>query len=117
MRVDQDLAEHRAAAVAIRRASKPSRRLRSTSSGKPIRAFARRPQTGSNFGEASRPDSSGWTIQSSPSPSRSRLAASQSIWAAIRGSAAGSPTAIRQAQASSGGWIVSVCKALREATL
>ncbi len=39
-----------------------------------MRPFARQPQTGSNFGEASRPDSSGWTIQSSPSPSRSRLA-------------------------------------------
>ena len=79
--------------------------------------LARRPQTGSNLGEASRPDSSGWTIQSRPSPSRSRLAASQSIWRQIRGSAAGSPTAIRQAQASSGGWIVSVWRASREATL
>jgi hypothetical protein len=29
----------------------------------------------------------------------------------MRGSSAGSPTAIRQAQASSGGWIVSVLKA------
>ncbi len=78
---------------------------------------ARQPQTGSNFGEASRPDSSGWTIQSSPSPSRSRFAASQSACAAIRGSSAGSPTAIFQAQASSGGWIVSVWNELREATL
>jgi hypothetical protein len=57
------------------------------------------------------------TIHGSPSPSRSRFASSQSAWAAIRGSAAGSPTAIRQAQASSGGWIASVWKALREATL
>jgi len=38
-------------------------------------------------------------------------------WAAIRGSAAGSPTAIRQAQASSGGWIVSVWNERREETL
>ena len=37
--------------------------------------------------------------------------------AAIRGSAAGSPTAIRQAQASSGGWIVEVLRAFLEATL
>ncbi len=82
-----------------------------------MRPFERQPQTGSNLGEASSPDSSGCRIQSSPSPSRSRLAASQSICAAMRGSAAGSPTAIRQAQASSGGWIVSVWKELREATL
>ena len=82
-----------------------------------MRALARRPQTGSNLGEASRPDSSGWTIQSRPSPSRSRFGASQSIWRAMRGSSAGSPTAIRQAQASSGGWIVSVWKASRERTL
>ena len=32
------------------------------------------------------------------------------MWAPIRGSSAGSPTAILQAQASSGGWIVSVWK-------
>ena len=94
----------------IREASKPRRRLWWTRKGKPIRPTDRRPQTSSNFGEASRPDSSGWMIQSSPSPSRSRLRASHSTWAAIRGSAAGSPTAIRHAQASSGGWIVSVCK-------
>ena len=73
----------------MRRASKPSRRLRCTSQGKPMRALARRPQTGSNLGEASSPDSSGWTIHSSPSPSRSRCAASQSACAAIRGSSAG----------------------------
>jgi hypothetical protein len=35
----------------------------------------------------------------------------------MRGSAAGSPTAIRQAQASSGGWMVAVLRALREVTL
>ncbi len=35
----------------------------------------------------------------------------------MRGSAAGSPTAIRHAQASSGGWIVQVIGAEREATL
>jgi len=45
------------------------------------------------------------------------LAISQSAWAPIRGSAAGSPTAIRQAQASSGGWIDSVWCAVRVATL
>ena len=43
--------------------------------------------------------------------------ASQSMWAPIRGSAAGSPTAIRQAQASSGGWIVPVWNESRAATL
>ena len=57
--------------------------------GKPSRQCARRPQTGSNFGEASRPDSSGCTIHSSPSPSRSRCSTSHSWWAAIRGSSAG----------------------------
>jgi hypothetical protein len=45
------------------------------------------------------------------------LAVSHSAWAPIRGSAAGSPTAMLQAQASSGGWIVSVWKERREVTL
>ena len=69
------LAEHRPAA----RRGSGARRSRAggcagPGSGKPIRPFARRPQTGSNLGEASSPDSSGWTIQSRPSPSRSRFA-------------------------------------------
>jgi hypothetical protein len=82
-----------------------------------MRPFERRPQTGSNFGEASSPDSSGWTIQSRPSPSRSRLARSHSTCRPIRGSWLGSPTAVRQAQASSGGWIDPVWNDLREVTL
>ena len=58
--------------------SYPNLRLRRTSSTNPSRSWARRPQIASNCGDASRPDSSGWTIQISPSPSRSRCAASQS---------------------------------------
>ena len=100
-----------------RRASQPRRRFLAIRKGKSGRACARRPQTASNFGDESRPDSSGWRIQSSPSPSSSRFASSQRWWAAIRGSSAGSPTAMRQAQASSGGWIVEVLGAVFEATL
>ena len=66
----------------IRRASKPSRRLRWTSSGKPIRPLARRPQTGSNFGEASRPGLVGLDDPEQPVALEVAVArASQSTWA------------------------------------
>ncbi len=83
----------------------------------PAPVWARRPQTASNCGEASRPDSSGWTIQISPSPSRSRWRAQPVVVAHDPRHGAGSPTAMRQAQASSGGWMLAVIGASGEVTL
>ena len=101
----------------IRRASQRRSRLRAISSGNSGRPWATTPQTWSNFGIASMPDSSGWISQSSPSPSRSRFARSQSWCSAMRGSSRGSPTAMLQAHPSSGGWMVCVVRSLRESTL
>jgi hypothetical protein len=71
----------------------------------------------SNWLESSSPDSSGATIHSSPSSPSVRLRSSQSCWRAMRGSPAGSPTAIRHAQASSGGWMLAVVGSWGEMTL
>ena len=68
---------------------------------RPVRTWARRRGPTRRAGRSRagrRPRGRGWR-RASP------------CWAATRGSPAGSPTAIRQAQASSGGWIVSVCSA------
>ena len=96
---------------------KRSLRFLCTSSTNPGNPCARWCQIGSNWGEASRPDSSGCRIHSNPSPSRSRSRRSHSWWATIRGSAAGSPTAARHAQASIGGWIVDVLVSRSSMTL
>ena len=116
-RVDQRLAEDRPAASRIRRASKPSRRLCATSSGKPSAAVGAPAPDRFELGRGVEARLVGLDDPEQPVALEVAVGGSQSIWAPIRGSSAGSPTAIRQAQASSGGWIVSVWRALREATL
>ena len=78
-----------------------------------------RPQTWSNFGDASIPDSSGWISHSSPSSSSARCSRSHAWWASIRGSSAAGPPAPTHAHAhaSSGGWIVRVIRSSRDAML
>ena len=107
-----DLAEHRAAALAdpagveaepavAPRPAAGSRAGRWRAIPRPGRTSARRRAPTRRAGRstaARRPRGRGWR-PASPSG------------APIRGSSAGSPTAIRQAQASSGGWIVSVWNA------
>ena len=76
-------------AATIRLMSSPSRRLRRTNSGKPGSPSARHPKAESNFGEASSPDSSRWTIHSSPSPSIARPRSTRSWWRTIAVTSAG----------------------------
>ena len=64
-------------AASTRRASQSTLRFLSIRSGNMGCPCAWRPQTGRTSVRNPDPDSSGWTIQSRPSPSRSRLASSQ----------------------------------------
>ena len=101
----------------IRRASQPSRRLRATSSGKPSLACARQSPDRVELGRGVEPRLVGLDEPEQAVALEVAVVAQPPWWATIRGSAAGSPTAMRHAQARSGGWIVEVIVARREATL